>query len=188
MLYCNKPDRTNATPRQHTADSQEQSHLRRFNDRLSPRAREARTGGYMKDSELWIRPGLQDPHQILFCLHLSSWEDRERHTILGKHSCRHQSDNWDCSFLQAVIFGYAGTCCRACRSSRVCCAASRRLAWPAEVSRPTRVCRSGSSREEPSGNSTSSSTSIDCRRRRAWRHTSQSPSVKMKNMLLVVLS
>lgn len=80
-----------------------------------------------------------------------------------------------------------GTCCRACRSSRVCCAASRSLALPAEVSRPTRAWRCGSSREEPSGNNTSSSTSIDCRRRRVWRHTSQSPSVKIKSSPTLVV-
>lgn len=103
----------------------------------------------------------------------------------------------DCEFLDSrhsnistkLQTRYDGTCCRACRSSRVCCAASRRLALAAEVSRSTRVCRSASSREEPNRNKTSSSTSNDCRRRRVWRHTSQSPSVKIKKtLILVVLS
>lgn len=71
-----------------------------------------------------------------------------------------------------------GTCWRTCRSSRVCWAASLRLGCTLDVSWPTRACSCGSSRGESSRSNTSSSNNIDCRRRKEWRHTSQSPSVR----------
>lgn len=77
---------------------------------------------------------------------------------------------WDC-----------GTFCRACRSSTICWAASLTLGCTLEASWLTRAWRSGSSSEEPRRSSASSSNSTDCKRRREWRRTSHSLSVRQRD-------